>query len=528
MKPKESAPMVPRHVSGGKDAVYLHESMSRAAIGSRSFLPADASFESLQALQDLVSELGFQSSVSESTSKPRQSATSGTMDDVFIRLLAISNCDTRAEAVKSLVQRLAREFPKASVHAGIGGKNLRKFHDPAFGWLGAESELFRNFAQTWQSHHTIDAAADQNTPAEESVIDASGSDAGFNSSVSPIIDAPRSSFEIVSPSEILIPLRRPGEVSHRGDDCILLRLSGEALDANLASAFDRWSEPLAAIIWGRPSWVVPKWVYLHGNRRKIALAAVAVLMSVLLFPTPYRVKAKVRIEPQSPRIVSAPFEAIIEDVSVQPGDEVKAGQTLITLDGRPLRLERQSLDAEIYQSAKQKDISLAAGRIAEAQQAQLKYQQLLRRRDLIDRRLEQLLISSPIDGVVVSGDLRRSVGASLELGRVLMEIAPLDRVLVEIAIPEYEISMVKENASSRIRVDASGSPTIHQPITEIYPAGELREDEVVFISLIELDNRDGEFRPGMTGKATVYGDHRPFIWPYIRRAIDQVTWMIGL
>ncbi|HBJ38024.1 MAG TPA: hypothetical protein DDZ51_25360, partial [Planctomycetaceae bacterium] len=71
--------------------------------------------------------------------------------------------------------------------------------------------------------------------------------------------------------------------------------------------------------------------------------------------------------------------------------------------------------------------------------------------------------------------------------------------MVEIAIPEYEISMVEENAKARIRVDASGTPTIDQSITEIYPAGELREDKVVFISLIELENIDGAFRPGMTG-----------------------------
>jgi len=494
MKHQASVPMVPRHVSGGTDEPDVRETPSRNATETRGFSPADASVESLQALQDLVSTLNLQS-----TAEPPQPANPGTMVDLFISLLEISSCDTRAEAVQSLVQRLARAFPEASIHAGIGGKDLKRFYDPSLGWLGAESELFRNFAQTWRSNQSVPSAN----------------------------HAPLSSVQTLAPSEFLVRLRRPGTANHRGDDCVVLRFSSETLDANLAASFERWSEPLAAIIWNRPSWVVPKWMYLHGNRRKIALAAAAAVMLVLLFPAPYRVTANVRIEPQSPRIVSAPFEAIIDSVSVQPGDEVKVGQTLITLDGRPLRLERQSLEAEIYQSAKQKDIALAAGRIAEAQQAQLKYQQLLRRRDLIDRRLDQLLISSPIDGVVVSGDLRRSVGASLELGRVLMEIAPLDRVLVEIAIPEYEISMVKENANSRIRVDASGSPTIHQPITEIYPAGELRDDEVVFISLIELDNRDGGFRPGMTGKATVYGDHRPFIWPYIRRTIDQVTWLIG-
>lgn len=499
MKPKGNVPMVPRHVSGAYSESALRESLMRDSVQSADFSIADASVESLQALQDLVSTLeppmrSAQSTDDVQNDRAVSSADSG--DELLLKLLAIASCKTRAEAIKSLVQRLAREFPGASVHAGIGGKRLRRFCDSSLGWLGAESELFRNFAQTWRED--------------------------------PQDDLSQTSVVVVSANEVLYRLERPGQARHRGDDCIVIRIAGESLDANLAQTLERWSEPLAAILWGRPTWAVPQWAYLSGNRLKIALAAAGVLMLLLMFPTPYRIHAAVRIEPQSPRIVSAPFEAIIESVSVQPGDEVKAGQTLVTFDGRPLRLERQSLEAEIYQSAKQKDIALAAGRIAEAQQAQLKYQQLLRRRDLIDRRLDQLVVSSPIDGVVVSGDLRRSVGASLELGRVLIEIAPLDRVLVEIAIPEYEISMVKENAASRIRVDASGSPTIHQPITEIYPAGELREDEVVFISLIELDNQGGEFRPGMTGKATVYGDHRPFIWPYVRRTIDQVTWMVGL
>ncbi len=508
MNPTGSLPTVPRHVNSDASELFRQQSLGRNPADPSDQSSMQASFESLNALQDLVSALQPQST-------PQQPSKESASDGPFLRIITVCASGTRNEAVKSLVQTLARQFPAVSIQAGIGRKSLRRFVDPALGWLGPESELFRDFGQTWQAFHNVASPSKPEDRNRET-------DDDFQSI------RPGSSVVTLPSGETLVPLRRPNEMNNRGDDCILLKFSGQAIDVSVAAEFDRWSEALAAIIWSRPSWALPKWAYLHGNRLVIALTIAAVLMVAMLFPAAYRVKADVRIEPQSPRVVSAPFEALIQDVLVHPGDVVNAGQTLLTLDGRPLRLERQSLEAEIYQSVKQKDISLAAGRIAESQQAQLKYQQLLRRRDLIDRRLEQLTVLSPIDGVIVSGDLRRSVGASLELGRVLMEIAPLDRVLVEIAIPEYEISMVKQNAKARIRVDASGAPTIDQSITEIYPAGELRDDKVVFISLIELGNSDGAFRPGMTGKATVYGDYRPFVWPYMRRAIDQITWLVGL
>jgi multidrug efflux pump subunit AcrA (membrane-fusion protein) len=523
MKPQGNVPMVPRHVNRDATEHHRQESFGRKAADASDSLSGQPPFDSLRALQDMVSALEPQSAA-----LPPQPARISTPDETLIKFIAACASGTRTEAIKSLVQQIAKQFPAASIQAGIGSKHLRRFLDSTLGWLGPESELFRELAQTWRTLHGVAPPQDRSSTDKEIDADPSIVDS------KPVADAasismPHDSSVITLPSgEFVAVLRRPGNMINRGDDCILIKLSGPEMNAEVASQFNHWSAALAPVIWNRPSWKVPQWVYLNGNRRVIAATVTAALVVATLFPTPYRVKADVRIEPQSPRIVSAPFEAMIQDVLVHPGDIVKAGQTLLTLDGRPLRLERQSLEAEIYQSAKQKDIALAAGRIAEAQQAQLKYQQLLRRRDLIDRRLEQLTVSSPIDGVVVSGDLRRSVGASLELGRVLLEIAPLNRVLVEIAIPEYEISMVETDAKARIRVDASGVPTIDQSITEIYPAGELREDEVVFISLIELDNSDGAFRPGMTGKATVYGDYRPFVWPYMRRAIDQITWLIGL
>jgi multidrug resistance efflux pump len=526
MNPKGQFPLVPRLTQTGAGPLQEHSSLGRRTQPTVSTDALDTAFDSLEAiraLQGLVDALDL-----PQDPEPRAKQSAHQTDDPFPQLIVSIANGTRREAIKAMVDCLAKLIPGVTIQTGIGGTKLRRYLDPNLGWLGPESELFRNFGQQWK---TLRVAGTSQEPA----VDTPPKVAGDQTNTETSSHARLNRREGVTPSsrtqpldEVVLVLNRPANVASRRDDCIIIRIAGTRADAKLASDFDRWSKALATILWSRPTWSLPRWVYLNGNRAAIAVTITACLMLVALFPVPYGVNADVRIEPLAPRVVSAPFEALIEDVKVHPGDVVQTGQTLVTLDGRPLRLERQSLDAEIYQSAKQKDISLAAGRVAEAQQAQLKYQQLMRRRDLIDRRLEQLTIVSPIDGVVVSGDLRRSIGASLELGRALIEIAPLERVLVEVAIPEYEMPMLGEQAQAKIRVDASGTPTVQETITEIYPAGELREDKVVFLSLIELDNSTGAFRPGMTGKATVYGDYRPLIWPYVRRTIDQVTWLIGL
>ena len=450
--------------------------------------------------------------------------------DVAKLLIDIATAETRGDAVKTLVMSLSKAHPEMSIRCGIGAKRMRRFYDPRLGWVGPESDLQRTLGTIWEIVHDqayTESAADSRRESDGN----SPADAPPNSAV---VGSQRPFVVNASRDDLLVPLWRPDPAngerlpSDETREVAVLWISDSDHAAAVVSRWEPWLKIVAASLWSRPAGWLPSWLLQTANRRAI-FAAIATLITMLLFfPTRYRVSANVRVQPVSPRVISAPFEAMVEDVMVRPGDVVRAGQSLVKLDGRPLRLERQSLDAEISQSAKQKDIALAAGKVAESQQAQLKYQQLVRRRDLIDRRLDQLTVTSPISGVVVSGDLRQAIGASLELGKVLLEIAPLNRVLAEVAIPEYEISMIRPNSPASIRIDASGCPTIRRDLVEIYPAGELRDTEVVFISLLELDNKDRAYRPGMTGKATVYGDVRPFVWPYIRKGIDQLTWIVGL
>ncbi len=218
----------------------------------------------------------------------------------------------------------------------------------------------------------------------------------------------------------------------------------------------------------------------------------------------------------------------MEEVLVEPGDEVEKGQTLLQFDGRPIRLELQSIEAEVQSASKQQDVALATGKIADAQLAQLKVQQLKRRKELLEQRLNRLSLVSPIDGVVVAGDLRKAIGTPMELGKVLLEIAPLDRVMVELQIPEYEIGYVRPTDTVQLRVDSARVGTVDSNLKKIYPSAQIRDDESVFIAPIELDNLERMYRPGMKGRATIYGPIRPWAWVHVRGLVEKITWLLGL
>jgi len=192
-----------------------------------------------------------------------------------------------------------------------------------------------------------------------------------------------------------------------------------------------------------------------------------------------------------------------------------------------LRLERESIAAELQQMAKEQDSALASGRIADAQQSGLRKEHLQKRYELLTDRLQRLEVISPIDGMVVSGDLERYVGAMVERGQTLIEVAPMDQMVIEIEIPEYEIGFLKEGAEARIKIDAIGGRSINETIDHLYPSAEMRDERNVFIGRIKLDNANQQLRPGMRGDAVAYGPLRPWIWSWVRGGCERVLWWIG-
>ena len=141
--------------------------------------------------------------------------------------------------------------------------------------------------------------------------------------------------------------------------------------------------------------------------RGLAIAATAVIVAAgLCIPVPYDVGVQCELQPDVRRFVAAPHAGEFQKSLVKPGDIVAKGQVLARMEGREVRWELAGVVAEQEHARKSRDVNMAAGKTAAAQIDQLEIQRQEVKRQLLERRLANLEIKSPVDGIVVAGDLR--------------------------------------------------------------------------------------------------------------------------
>ena len=256
---------------------------------------------------------------------------------------------------------------------------------------------------------------------------------------------------------------------------------------------------------------------------KIAFAAVVLVLAAMLIPLPYKISCDCQIEPITRRYVVAPFEGTLKKSLVKPGEFVHAGDVLARMDGREIRWERASVVADLNQAIKKRDVAQATHDYAEQQISQLEMERLELELRLLDHRAENLEIKSPIDGIVASGDLERAEGSPLSIGQSMFEIAPLEKMYVEVALPDDEVSHVKVGQRVDVRLDAYPGQTWQVFVARLQPRAEIRDDDNVFIAEAELDNADGRLRPGMKGRAKVSTPSRKLGWILFHKPWEYVT-----
>jgi multidrug resistance efflux pump len=254
-------------------------------------------------------------------------------------------------------------------------------------------------------------------------------------------------------------------------------------------------------------------------------AAALALVTLLLLPLPYKIRGECTAEPVLRRFAVAPYSGLLETGLVAPGEVVREGQLLARMDGREIRWELAGLVAERNRALKQRDASLAAEDVPGAQMARLEVKQLDLKIDLLRHRQQRLEITSPIDGLILSESLDGAESVPVNTGQAICEIAPLDPIEIQVAVPDDEILHVREGMRVEARFDAFPSDAVTGIIRNVHPRSEIRAGGNVFIATVELDNGSQALRPGMHGSATVRGDrhllgwillHRPWHWLRVR------------
>lgn len=181
----------------------------------------------------------------------------------------------------------------------------------------------------------------------------------------------------------------------------------------------------------------------------VAALVAAVGLGLFWVPVPLNVHVNATLEPRQAATVASPFEGRIDEVLVEPGDPVTAGQPLLRFDSRDWELELAELEAEMGQRRIERDGAMAQGDQAGAREAQMHMERLAYQRQRIERRLERAEVRASIKGVVLSERLSRLEGRDVAAGQGLFEIGDLAQFELELEIPERELPLVERAMRER-------------------------------------------------------------------------------
>lgn len=271
------------------------------------------------------------------------------------------------------------------------------------------------------------------------------------------------------------------------------------------------------------------WRSLRGlvSGRRRAVAVLGAITVSLFMPLPLPVRCDCELQPEVRRSVAAPFAAIWRKSHVRPGDLVEAGQSLGLLDSAELQKELTAATAERDRAAKSADVHAAAGKTAAAQIDRLEVRRIDERRALLAARVANVDVKSPLAGIVISGDLDRAEGAPIKQGMELFEIAPLDRITVEVLVPEADLDRMQVGATANLVLDAQPYEDYAGTISRIRPRAEIRDEVNVFVAEIVIENPAGQLRPGMKGSARIAIEPRSaatMIADLFRPTLNRLMW----
>ena len=141
-------------------------------------------------------------------------------------------------------------------------------------------------------------------------------------------------------------------------------------------------------------------------------------------------------------------------------------------------------------------------------------------------RATEARLIAPFDGVVVKGDLSQSLGAAVERGNALFELAPLDSYRVIMKVDERDIGEVKVGQKGRLALTSMPNEAIQVVIQKITPVSVVDQGRNFFrveASATTVDSLAGAAAPSGPSSTKVPSPGESNTPPIIRGPLATFT-----
>lgn len=262
-----------------------------------------------------------------------------------------------------------------------------------------------------------------------------------------------------------------------------------------------------------PAWLAP--LQQHVGPLLLGTTLVAGLL-----PVHHEVVAPTRVQGLHERQLVAPRDGFISVVYARPGTQVQAGQSLVDFDTEQASNELRTAEASLAQSESAVSEALARHDQAQIVVQMAKVDEARARADLARRDLARGHVLAPLGGVVVSGDLSRSVGAPVKRGEVLMTVAPVEGFRLVLWVDERDIAGVQVGTIGALRVAARPGQALPMTVTRITPVAKLHEGRNGFEVEGALVSDAATLRPGFEGVTRLDIGRHPLVVDVFGRLFD--------
>lgn len=215
------------------------------------------------------------------------------------------------------------------------------------------------------------------------------------------------------------------------------------------------------------------------------------------------------LEAEQEATVVSKVRGIIEEIYVEEGDMVRAGQVIARIEDDQYQIEadraKATLDRLYNEYQRNKELFERELIAAETfQNSQYEYESQKATYDLAELNLEYTAVKTPIGGVISRRFVKAGnmIGTDQPMYRVT-DFTPLQAIL---HIPEHEMAKIRKGQLAELRVDALPNQTFVGHVERISPV--VDSETGTFKVTIYVDETKDLLRPGMFGRVKIVYDTR--------------------
>jgi len=270
------------------------------------------------------------------------------------------------------------------------------------------------------------------------------------------------------------------------------------------------------------------------TRGKWKWPMIAAGIVITFFPVRMSITAPAEVIAKKAQIITAPFDGLIEAVEIEPGDTVKAGDLLASMENKSLEAqmdmaEQEILVAESALSRMQRE-SLATPE-KKANLVELKEEIESKRiaRDYAMNMKERSEIKAPADGIAVFSGSHSLKGKPVHTGEKIMTIADPQNYELLIRAPIDSMIKIPENAQASFFLNISPLKKHFANLRSVgYQASADADGLMTYkiIATLPVDKKD--MRIGWKGVAHIKGDWTILSYAILRRPIISLRNLMGI